>query len=48
MKGPSIKTALIAAAIVALGAFGLLQIGGAAAQSGCIQPITADEDYSGS
>ena len=45
---PSIKTALIAAVIVALGAFVLLRIGGVVAQSGCTQPISADGDYSGS
>ena len=39
MKLPSIRTALIAAAIVALGAFVMLRIGDATAQSGCIQPI---------
>ena len=39
MKRPSIRTALIAAAIVALGAFVLLRGGGADAQSSCIQPI---------
>ena len=48
MKRPSIRTALLAAAIVALGAFALLRIGGAFAQSGCTQPISADGDYSGS
>ncbi len=39
MKIPSIRTALITAVIVALGAFVLLRIGDATAQSGCIQPI---------
>ena len=48
MKRASIKTALIAGAIVVLGAFVLLRIGGAVAQSGCTQPISADGDYSGS
>ena len=40
MKRPSTKTALIAAAIVALGAFVLLRIGGATAQVPCIQPVS--------
>ena len=48
MNFASIRTALIAAAIVTLGAFVLLSIGGATAQSGCTQPISSDGDYSGS
>ena len=48
MKPPSVRTALLAAAIVALGAFVLLRIGGADAQSSCTHPISASGDYSGS
>ena len=48
MKHPSIRNALIAAAIVALGAFVLLRIGGVVAQSACTQAISAEGDYLGS
>ena len=47
MSFASARTAIIVAAIVAFGAFILFRIGGATAQSGCIEPITADGDYSG-
>ena len=48
MKIASVRTALIAAVIVAIGTFLLLHIGGADAQSACIRTITADGSYSGS
>lgn len=48
MNLASIRNAITVAAIVAMGAFALFHIGGATAQSGCIEPVTADGDYSGS
>ena len=47
MKTASIRTALIAAAIVAIGAFALLSIGGADAQQACVQTLAGNGAYSG-
>ena len=47
MKFASIRTALIAAIIVAIGAFALFSIGGATAQQTCIQPLTGNGAISG-
>ena len=43
----SIRTALIAAFIIAIGAFALLSIGGADAQQACIQSLTGNGTVSG-
>ena len=48
MKTVSLRTALIAAVIVAIGAFLLLRIGGVDAQSACIEAITSDGAVTGS
>ena len=47
MNSVSIRTALIAAAIVAIGAFALLSIGGADAQQTCIQSLAGNGTVSG-
>ena len=47
MNFASVRTALIAAAIVAIGAFALLSIGGATAQQACIRHLDADGTYNG-
>ena len=47
MKTASLRTATIAAAIVALGAFALFSIGGATAQQACIQPLSGNGTYNG-
>ena len=48
MKTVSLRTALIAAIIVAIGAFLLLRIGGVDAQQACIQMLTGNGTVSGS
>ena len=47
MNTASLRTALIAAIIVAIGAFALLSIGGATAQQACIQPLTGNGTFNG-
>ena len=48
MNTASLRTALIAAAIVAIGAFALLGIGGADAQQACIQSLAVNGTVNGS
>jgi len=43
----SVRTAIIFAAIVAIGAFALFSIGGATAQQACIQPLSGNGTYNG-
>ena len=47
MNVASIKVALIAATIVAIGALALFSIGGATAQQACIQPLSGNGTYNG-
>ena len=47
MNSASLRTALIAAIIVAIGAFAVLSIGGADAQQTCVQPLTGNGTYNG-
>ena len=47
MNTASLRTALIAAVIVAIGAFALFSIGSATAQQACIQPLTGNGTYNG-
>ena len=47
MKTASVRTALIATAIVAIGAFALLSIGGADAQQACIQSLAGNGTVNG-
>ena len=47
MNTASLRTALIAAAIVAIGAFALLSIGGADAQQACIQSLAGNGTVNG-
>ena len=47
MNSASIRTALIAVIIVAIGAFALLSIGGATAQQTCIQPLAGNGTVNG-
>ena len=47
METVSVRTALIVAAIVAIGAFAVFSIGGATAQQACIRHLDADGTYNG-
>ena len=47
MNTASLRTALIAAVIVAIGAFAIFSIGGATAQQACIQPLAGNGTVSG-
>ena len=47
MNSASLRTALIAAVIVAIGAFAIFSIGGATAQQACIQPLAGNGTYNG-
>ena len=47
MNSASLRTALIAAVIVAIGAFALFSIGGATAQQACIQPLAGNGTVNG-
>ena len=47
MNTASLRTALIAAVISAIGAFALLSIGGATAQQTCIQPLAGNGTVNG-
>lgn len=48
MNIASIRIALIAAVIVAIGAFALFSIGGATAQQACVQPLSENHTVNGS